>query len=340
MGKLYCGIDLHSNNSVLVVQNRKEGRLLKRRLPNRLEGFVDSLEPYRERLAGIAVESTYNWYWLVDGLMDSGHRLHLVSTSKIQQYEGLKYTDDVSDASWLALLLELGILPEGYIYPKEERPWRDLLRRRGFLVRQRTASLLALGGIHVRSTGRRVRAADVLRWDAESLRSQVGDERVRLEMDCLANVIGAQNQQIRTLEKTVLSHAKRCRNFELLKTIGGIGDVLALTIGYETGDIGRFEKVGNYGSYCRCVRTERTSNGKRKGTGNGRNGNPHLSWAFAEAAYFARRYVPEARRFYDRKKAKKGPAVASRALSNKLARAAYWVLRNQVPFDVSRAFAH
>jgi transposase len=48
------------------------------------------------------VESTYSWYWLVDGLMEKGHRVHLANTAAIQQYEGLKYTDDDSDARWLA----------------------------------------------------------------------------------------------------------------------------------------------------------------------------------------------------------------------------------------------
>jgi hypothetical protein len=63
-------------------------------------------------------ESTFNWYWLVDGLMDLGYRVHLANPAAIQQYSGLKYTDDDSDALWLAEMLRLGILREGYIYPK------------------------------------------------------------------------------------------------------------------------------------------------------------------------------------------------------------------------------
>ena len=76
------------------------------------------------------VESTYNWYWLVDGLMDADYRVHLANPAAIQQYSGLKYSDDHSDARWLGHLLRLGVLPEGYIYPKADRAVRDLLRKR------------------------------------------------------------------------------------------------------------------------------------------------------------------------------------------------------------------
>jgi transposase len=137
--KVYCGIDLHSNNNYLVVLDDEHQLVLSRKLPNCLEAIVDCLNPYREQLVGIAVESTFNWYWLVDGLMEQGYRVHLVNTSAVRQYEGLKYRDDRHDARWLAHLLQLGVLPCGYIYPKEERPLRDLLRRRAFLVRAQAA---------------------------------------------------------------------------------------------------------------------------------------------------------------------------------------------------------
>src|SRR5918996_3649280 len=142
--KLYGAIDLHSNNNMTVVTDEQDRVVYEKRLPNDLELIVQQLASYRDCLQGIVVESTFNWYWLVDGLMDNGHRVHLANTAAIQQYEGLKYTDDNSDARWLAHILRLGVLPEGYIYPKEERAVRDLLRKRGQLVRQRTANLLSI----------------------------------------------------------------------------------------------------------------------------------------------------------------------------------------------------
>jgi transposase len=116
--KLYGAIDLHSTNSVTVVINEQDQVVYQKRLPNDLAQIAQQLSSYRRSLQGIVVESTYNWYWLVDGLMEKGYRVHLANTAAIQQYNGLKYTDDDSDARWLAHLLRLGILPEGYIYPK------------------------------------------------------------------------------------------------------------------------------------------------------------------------------------------------------------------------------
>jgi len=156
--KLYGAIDLHSTNNVTVVINEQDQVVYQKRLPNDLSLIVQQLSGYQTSLEGIVVESTYNWYWLVDGLMEKGHRLHLANTAAIQQYNGLKYTDDHSDARWLAHLLRLGVLPEGYIYPKQERMVRDLLRKRGQLVHQRTANLLSIQSLISRTTGNSISA--------------------------------------------------------------------------------------------------------------------------------------------------------------------------------------
>jgi len=142
--KLYGAIDLHSDNNVLVLIDEKDEVVYRKRLPNDLRLILEQLSAYQSRVEGIVVESTYNWYWLVDGLMEQGYKVHLANTAAIQQYNGLKYTDDDSDARWLAHLLRLGVLPEGYIYPRAERPVRDLLRKRSQLVRHRTTNLLSI----------------------------------------------------------------------------------------------------------------------------------------------------------------------------------------------------
>ena len=145
--KLFGAMDLHSNNNVTVLSNEKDEVVFRKRLPNDLKLILKQLAPYQSEIEGIVVESTYNWYWLVDGLMEQGYRVHLANTAAIQQYNGLKYTDDDSDARWLAHLLRLGVLPEGYIYPREQRPVRDLLRKRGQLDRIGVASLPLTVGI-------------------------------------------------------------------------------------------------------------------------------------------------------------------------------------------------
>jgi transposase len=132
-------------------------RVFKRKLPNDPEMIFASLAPYKNDIVGIVVESTYNWYWLVDLLMAEGYALHLANPTAIQKYSGLKYSDDQHDAFWLAEMLRLGILPEGYIYPKEDRPIRDLLRKRSHLVKLRTSLVISLQNIINRNIGFKLR---------------------------------------------------------------------------------------------------------------------------------------------------------------------------------------
>src|SRR6516225_11765991 len=161
---LYGGIDLHANNRVVVLLNEQDQVVYEKRLPNHLPTVLDLLDPYRAEIMGFVVASTYNWYWLVDGLMEAGYRVHLANPAAMQQYSGLKDTDDHSDARWLAHLLRLGVFPEGYIYPKAERAVRDLLRKRAHLVRQHTANVLSVQNIIVRNTGVRFGAKRIEEW--------------------------------------------------------------------------------------------------------------------------------------------------------------------------------
>lgn len=133
--QLYGGIDLHSNNSVVAIIDKSAKLVYQKKLPNDMQIILKELLPYREKLQGLVVESTYNWYWLVDGLKKANYRIHLAHMTGNQPYTGLKYTDDKSDAIWIARLLQLNILSEGYIYPQEKRGLRELLRRRMILVR-------------------------------------------------------------------------------------------------------------------------------------------------------------------------------------------------------------
>src|SRR4030095_12548699 len=164
---LYGGIDLHANNSVVVLLNDQDQVIYQKRLPNHLPTILAPLSLHHGEVEGVVVESSYNWYWLVDGLMEAGYRVHLAHPAAIQQYNGLKYTDDHSDARWLAHLLRLGVLPEGYIYPKQERAVRDLLRKRGQLVHQRTANLLSIQSLISRTTGNSISAKYIKALDIQ-----------------------------------------------------------------------------------------------------------------------------------------------------------------------------
>ncbi len=336
---LYCGIDLHSRDSWLAILDDGLEVIGETKVGNDLETILRVLEPHREALAGVAVESTFNWYWLVDGLMDAGHRVHLTNTWAVKQYEGLKYTDDRHDARWLAHLLALGILPEGYIYPKEERSARDLMRRRAFLVRKRTSFILAMRGAFECRTGMRVNSNDLKKWKAEDVKVYVKDPVDAFGITCLLEPMHALSAQIKKIEKAALSRGRLRPEFAPLETVWGVGKILALTIMYEVGDVARFRKVGNFTSYCRLVNTARLSAGKRKGSGNRKNGNPYLSWAYSEAAHHAVRHHPEAQKYFQRKRAKTNGIIAIRALAHKLARASYHVMRDHVDFDPEKTFA-
>lgn len=336
---LYGAVDLHSNNSVVNIIDEQERVVYEKRLPNDLPFILGQLSPYQSSLEGIVVESTYNWYWLVDGLMDAGYTVHLANTAAIQQYEGIKYTDDRSDARWLAQMLRLGLLPEGYIYPKEQRAVRDLLRKRSQLVRQNTTNLLRVGNLVSRNTGSSLSANRIKQLRPETAGSLFGNADHVLAVQANLSVMRCLEEQIQILERAIRDRIKLKADLGYLKTVPGIGKTLALTIMLETGDIRRFPQVGNFASYCRCVDSRKVSNGKRKGSGNSKNGNKYLAWAFVEAANFAVRFDPQIRRYYQRKKAKTKGVVAIKAVAHKLTRACYYIMRDQVPFDVAKAFA-
>lgn len=331
--KLYGAIDLHSNNAVSGLIDTEDRVKMRKKSHCELDLILGAFEPYKDDIEGIAVESTFNWYWLVDGLMDAGYRVYLVNTSAVKQYEGLKHTDDDSDTFWLAHLLRLGILPTGYIYPQHLRPLRDLLRKRSQMVRLRTTNILSIQNLYSRNTGARLSSKAVKQLSREQLEARFDESNLVLAIDSNLSIMQALDEQIQVLEKAVLAQAKLDPRYRYLLSIDGVGKILALTIMLETGEIGRFEHVGNFASYCRCVNSNRWSNGKKKGKGNTKNGNKYLSWAFVEAANYAIRYHEKAQRFYQRKMAATKRVVALKALAHKLARASYYVMRDQVAFD-------
>jgi len=336
--KLYGGIDLHSNNCVIHIIDDNSALVFKQRITNDLKTILILLEPFRDSLVGLVVESTYNWYWLVDGLMNKGFKIHLANTAAIQQYSGLKHGDDDSDANWLANMLRLEILPEGYIYPKEERMLRDLLRKRIQLVQQRTSNILAMQGLYDRHLNAKLNSYKLKRLTEEQLKRDFEDINVRLAVNGNLTVQACLSQQIKAIEKSLKQQLRLREEFINLTSIDGIGLILALTIMLETGDIARFNKVGQYASYCRCVNGARYSNGKKKSKTNTKNGNKYLAWAFIEAANYAIRFNDTIKRYYQRKLSKTSPVVAKKTVAHKLARACFYVLRDQVEFDVNKSF--
>ena len=334
----YAAIDLHSNNGVLSIIDDDDRVHYEHRLPNDLPRVLAALEPFRSQLTAVAVESTYNWYWLVDGLNDHGYPTRLVNTTAVVQYAGLKHGNDHTDARHLAHLMRLGILPEGYIYPREQRGVRDLLRRRFLLVRQSVTLINSLQSAWSRRTGHGLRSNALRQLTAQMIDATFSDPMERLAVHGQWQLTTVLRTQIDQIERWVLAEIRQQPGLAALRSTPGIGVVLGSTILLESGPIERFASVGDYASYCRMVASTRWSNGKQKGHGNAKCGNRYLCWAWIEAANFGIRHSETIRRWYDRKAAKHPRVLAIKATAHKLARAGYHLIKDGGTFDAARAF--
>lgn len=250
--KLYGGIDLHSNNCVIAIINEQGETLSCKRLNNDMYVILSFLTPYKDKLTGLVVESTFNWYWLVDALMDAEFKLHLGNPAAIQQYSGLKHADDHSDARWLAEMLRLDILPEGYIYPRELRAVRDLMRKRMDIVQQSTKNLLSVQSCYMRHLGYKLGSNKIKQMaairkgvDTEQVHADFSSMNTALSVISNLSLIRCAQQQINAIEGAILKQTSLSPEFINLTSIDGIGNTLALTIMLETGTIKRFDSPGN-----------------------------------------------------------------------------------------------
>jgi len=333
-----AGIDLHGNNVVMGVINQDGKRVAYRKVDCDMKQVVEFLQPLKPQLQSMAVESTFNWYWLVDGLQAQGYPIDLANPAQIEQYSGIKHADDKHDAFHLAELQRLNILPKAHIYDVQLRPVRDLLRRRTNLVHQRTALMLSFKSLYARTTGETMplqRLKAMTPQEAPKLYEHPANQLIaQVQVEHLQ----ALEQSIHRIEKAVLGCARELPLYDRLLSLPGIGRILAMTITLEVGDIARFPSDGDFASYCRTVDSRRLSNGKQKGANNAKCGNKYLSWAFVEGAHFARRHDENCRRWYDRKAARTSPVIATKALACKLAKAAWHLMSTPTNYDEKRMF--
>ena len=206
------------------------------------------------------------------------------------------------------------------------------------MVREQTSTLLTIQGIVTRYENVKITGTKLKSCDEKKLLSYVKDDNVKLAVKTRYHVLQTVMEQILILEKAILKSVKKDEAFKLLQNIPGVGPILAMTILLETGSMTRFKDVGNFSSYCRCVSSEKISNGKKKGENNSKNGNPYLAWAFMEAGHHAIRAYPTVKKFHQRQLAKKHKMVAYKSVANKLARACFFVLRDKVEFDMKKLF--
>jgi transposase len=339
--RFYCGIDLHAKDCFLCVIDDEDKIHLKSKVPNHLSSILHRLEPFSPKPT-VVVESTLNWYWLVDGLQEAGFEVKLAHTLGLYMITGAKVKTDRRDAFTLARLLRLNAIPEAYIYPKSKRPMRDLLRRRNRMVFLRatvygylTRTLLQ-HGLFGYSHG------EVKGFREEHLLRCFEHPAVQLSCQLQLERIGLYSQQIKELEKMILSTVTHEPLFDLLQTIPGVGKILGLTIYYDVGDIDRFEGPKPFCSYARVVPGIAQSGHSTKRGRGCKQGNGYLKWAFSQAAALAVRYDGTVRRFRQkhlaRRRSKARKLVSMCIVAHKLATAAYFVFKDQVPYKEELMF--
>jgi len=334
---LYAGADLHGNNVVLAVIDEEGTTVFRRRVKGNIKAVNAALDPYWDRIKVLGVESTFNWYWFVDGLRDQGRNVKLGNPAKMEQYNGIKVTNDLTDAEWLAEQLRLKIFPECYIYPKKLRTVRDALRGRQLFVRRRTQVLLSFQGLIERYGMKSPSAYNAAKWKNSDVHDLGLEPFVELKLEALLSSIHHSDMLAKRIEKQVLKTIKATDQYKLIQQVPGIGIVLGMFIALESGDFKRFASAGRFASYCRTVKSTRTSNNKSKGKNNAKNGNKFLSWAFIEAATAAARSYPEINSWYERKKRRRNTSVAKKALACKLAKSV-WHVMNGKDFDMKLMF--
>jgi transposase len=339
--RFYCGVDLHARTLALCILDNQGQVVARLTVAASPKAVLDALAPFRDDLA-LACECMFAWYWLADLCHEQkipfvlGHALYM------KAIHGGKAKNDKIDAEKIARLLRGGNLPIAYVYPKAMRATRDLLRRRTFFVRQR-AHLLA----HMVNTNSQYNLPPLAKKlsyaanRAELDLSRFADPSVRKAVEADLALVDACDEQIRGLELYLTRTAKvdDAQAYQRLRSVPGVGPVLALVLLYEIHDVHRFLEVGPFLSYARLVRCAHESAGKKKGSGGNKIGNAHLKWAFSEATCLFLRGSEQAKQWLARREKKRGKARALGAFAARLGRAVYHMLRKKEAFDMKRFFA-
>jgi transposase len=337
----YCGVDLHARSLFIHVLDNKGRTRLELDIPASANAFLDTVKPYRKGLV-VGCECMFAWYWLADLCERESIPFVLGHALAMKAIHGGKSKNDRLDAAKIAGLLKGGFFPMAYVYPKDKRETRDLLRRRSFFVRQR-AQLIA----HIQNTNSQYNLPlfeKKLSYKGnrnEAIAARFPHPSTQLSITADLSLIDAYDKQIAALELHLARTAKvdDPATFQFLRTVPGIGPILGLVMLYEIDSIRRFTGVGNLLSYARLVACQHESAGKVKGVGGRKIGNAHLKWAFSEAASLMLRCFPAAKSWMQRQSKKRGAKKAHAILEAKIGRTVYHLWRKQVAFDPKKFLA-
>jgi transposase len=335
-----CGVDLHARWMYLCILDQQGEVLLHRNLRACPEAFLKAAESFRQDLV-VAVECIFSWYWLADLCAQQGVEFVLGPALYMKAIHGGKAKNNKIDSHKIAVLLRGGMSPVAYVYPPQMRSTRDLLRRRTYLMRKR-AELLT----HIQHTNSQYNLPEIgqkipYRANRSGVAERLADPAVQTSIETDLSLIDFYDTLLNQLELFITRQAKQQdhHSFYLLRSVPGIGKVLALTILYEIHDITRFPRVQQFVSYCRLVKCARQSAGKNYGTSGNKIGNVHLMWAFSEAAVLFLRNNPEGQKLLARLEHQHGRAKALTVLAHQLARAVYFIRRREEAFDSTQFLA-
>ena len=333
--EFYCGIDLHANSMhVCIVDHDGKKHLHKNFDTKKLPRFLAALQPFETSDLIVGCESTFNWYWLADLCHQRNLAFLLGHALYLKAIHGGKTKSDRIDSEKLAMLLRGGNFPTSYVYPKEMRGTRDLLRRRGTIVRRRSATLIHVQMVNHQQNLPAFEKKISYKSNRRDIPERFQGDSVQKMINVDIELINFYDQQIQRLDLYLEQNAKvdDPDSFFRLQSIPGVGRILAMTMLYEIHDIRRFPTVGDFLSYSRLVKGTNTSAGKQYKPTGAKIGNPHLKWAFSEAITLLKRECADAKAFAERIEKKHNKPRANSLLAIKLGRAVYWMLNRKTTF--------
>jgi transposase len=330
----YCGIDLHTKMMYVCIVDANSNILIHKNIPTNEKAFLNLIQPYGNDIV-VGVECMFSWYWLADLCLKMGIEFILGHALYMRCIHGGKAKNDKIDSEKIARIMRGGDFPLAYVYPPEHRAVRDLMRRRAYLVRLKGE---VQGHISITNYQYNLPSFEkniVHKANRQQINERFKNPDVRKNVETDVAVMDALHEEIKQLNNYIMRKAKAfdARMLHRIKTVPGIGDVLALTILYEVIDINRFDTVQKFCSYSRLVKCQKESAGKKMGTSGSKIGNAHLKWAFSEAAILFIRDSDKAKAYVEKLAARVGKGKAIAILAHKLGRAVYFIMKRNDAFD-------
>jgi len=332
----YCGIDLHAKQMYVCILDQLGKVIIHKNIKATADSFRPIIEDKKDLV--VAVECMFTWYWLADFCEDENIPFVLEHALYMKAIHGGKAKNDKIDSHKIATLLRGGMFPQAYVYPRNMRSTRDLLRRRTHLMRKQSGMKAhvtnTLSQYNFPSLGSSLK----YKFTRQEAKTLFKDPSVQKAIELDTELIGHYKRELESVERYIEKYAKDhdYHSTMILQSIPGIGRILSVVIFYEIHDINRFPSVQDFASYARLVKCRKESAGKVYGKSGAKIGNAHLKWAFSEAIPLMMREMPEVKQRVEVLAKKHGKGKAMTIMSHKLGRTVYFMLKRKKYFDRER----